>query len=203
MVGKPYSSAVAVVPPANNNRPSAASGVPAAPERGVAGEPVAMKAEFQAWYSSADAELPPTIRTAALWGKRNAEWPLRAESMFRAEVDPSLCAEDAFAEVPMAEYNSAEARSRDPSDPPATSTSPFSSLVTECLMRAVERLGPLDTMAVAGSKISVEFRTWLPSVPPTIITRPSDNNTAAWSLRDVASVPAGENAPVAGSKISR
>src|SRR5216117_3286716 len=179
MVGKPYSSAVAVLPPAINNRPSAASGVPAAPVRESAGALVGIKPEFQAWYSSADAELPPTIRTAALWGKRNAEWLLRAESMFRAEVNPSLCAEDPFAEVPMAEYNSAEARSRDPSDPPATSTSPFSSIVAECPMRAVERLGPLDTCVVAGSKISVEFRMWLPSNPPTIITRPPDNNTAA------------------------
>src|SRR5205809_5459313 len=195
MVGKPYSSAVAVVPPANNNRPSAASGVPAAPERGVAGEPVAMKAEFQAWYSSADAELPPTIRTAALWGKRNAEWLLRAESMLAAvAANPGVRAEE--------EYSSAEARSRDPSEPPATSTSPFSSVVAECPMRAVERLGPLDTFAVAGSKISVEFRIWLPSNPPTIITRPPDNNTAAWFLRGMVSVPAKEKEPVAGLKIS-
>src|SRR5205809_5718385 len=171
MVGKPYSSAVAVVPPANNNRPSAASGVPAAPERGVAGEPVAMKPEFQAWYSSADAELPPTIRTAALCGKRNAKWLLRAESMLAAAANPGVRAEE--------EYSSAEARSLDPSDPPAISTSPFSSVLAECPMRAVERLGPLDTCVVAGSKISVEFRMWLPSNPPTIITRPPDNNTAA------------------------
>src|SRR5438093_9960848 len=171
MVGKPYSSAVAVSPPANNNRPSAASGVPAAPERGVAGEPVAMKAEFQAWYSSADAELPPTIRTAALWGKRNAKWLLRAESMFAAAANSGIRAEN--------EYSSAEARSRDPSDPPATSTSPFSSLVAECPMRAVERLGPLDAFAVAGSKISVEFRMWLPADQPAIITRPPGDSPPA------------------------
>src|SRR5207249_4293354 len=111
MVGKPYSSAVAVLPPANNNRPSAASGAPAAPEREFAGEPVGIKAAFQAWYSSADAALPPTIRTAALWGKRNAKWLFRAESMFAAEVNPSARPEDALAGVPLAEYNSAEARS--------------------------------------------------------------------------------------------
>ena len=69
-------------------------------------------------------------------------------------------------------------------------------------MRAVERLGPLDTMPVAGSKISVEFKMWLPSVPPTIITRPSESSTAAWFLREVVRVPAGEKAPLAGSKIS-
>src|SRR5439155_20163122 len=103
--------------------------------------------------------------------------------MFAAEVNPSVRAGDELDEEPdakpVAEYNSAEARSRDPSDPPATSTSPFSSLVAECPMRAVDRLGPLDTCLVAGSKISVDFRMWLPSNPPTIITRPPDNNTAA------------------------
>src|SRR5213592_1376606 len=103
MVGKPYSSAVAVLPPANNNSPSAASGVPAAPGREFAGALVGTKLEFQARYSSADAELPPTIRTAALWGRRNAEWLLRAESMFATEVNSPVRAE--------AEYNSAEARS--------------------------------------------------------------------------------------------
>src|SRR5213080_3794948 len=102
MVGKPYSSAVAVLPPANNNRPSAASGVPAAPVREFAGALVEIKPEFHAWYSSADAELPPTIRTAALWGKRNAEWPLRAESMLAAvAANPGVRAEE--------EYSSAEA----------------------------------------------------------------------------------------------
>src|SRR5438094_3499292 len=189
MVGKPYSSAVAVGPPASNNRPSAASDVPAAPERGVAGAPVAMKAEFQAWYSSADAELPPTMRTAALCGKRNAEWLLRAETMFAAAVNPGIRAED--------EYSSAESRSLDPSDPPATSTSPFRSMVAECPIRAVERLGPLDTVPAARSTISVEFRIRLPSDPPTIITRPPDKNTAAWLLREAVRVPANEKEPVA------
>src|SRR5207247_11411634 len=157
---------------------------------------------FPGWENFGGAETSSNNRAGGVVGKRNAEWPLRAESMFRADVDPSLCAEDAFAEVPMAEYNSAEARSRDPSDPPATSTSPFSSLVAECPMRAVDRLGPLDTCLVAGSKISVEVRTWLPSNPPTIITRPPDNNTAAWFLRGMVSVPAKEKEPVAGLKIS-
>src|SRR6266568_1947407 len=106
MVGKPYSSAVALSPPTNNNTPSAASGVPAAAARGFAGAPVAMKAEFQAWYSSAAAELPPTIRTPALCGKRKAEWPLRAESILDVAVNPGVCAEDEFCEEPLAEYNS-------------------------------------------------------------------------------------------------
>src|SRR5439155_9924130 len=108
--------------------------------------------------------------------------------MFAAEVNPSVRAGDELDEEPdakpVAEYNSAEARSRDPSDPPATSTSPFNSLVAECRIRAVVRSGPIETVPPAASTISVEFRTLVPSDPPTIMTRPSANNTAAWFFRD-------------------
>src|SRR5437667_9989592 len=110
--------------------------------------------------------------------------------MLAVAANPGVRAED--------EYSSAEASSLDPSDPPATSTSPFRSVVAECPTRAVQRLGPLDTVPAAGSTISLAFRIWLPSDPPTIMTRPSDNSTAAWLLREPVSVPASENDPVAG-----
>src|SRR5438034_276346 len=114
--------------------------------------------------------------------------------MLAAAANSGVRAED--------EYSSAEARSLDPSDPRATSTSPFRSIVAECPTRAVERLGPLDTVPAAGSTISLEFRIWLPSDPPTIMTRPSDNSTAAWFLRELVRVPASEKEPVAGLNIS-
>src|SRR5438552_17486851 len=114
--------------------------------------------------------------------------------MLAVAANPGVRAED--------EYSSAEASSLDPSDPPATSTSPFRSIVAECPARAVERLGPLDTVPAAGSTISLEFRIWLPSDPPTIMTRPSDNSTAAWFLRELVRVPASEKEPVAGLNIS-
>src|SRR5437016_5949982 len=114
--------------------------------------------------------------------------------MLAAAANSGVRAED--------EYSSAEASSLDPSDPPATSTSPFRSVVAECPTRAVERLGPLDTVPAAGSTISLEFRIWLPSDPPTIMTRPSDNSTAAWFLRELVRVPASEKEPVAGLNIS-
>src|SRR5947207_464963 len=114
--------------------------------------------------------------------------------MLAAAANSGVRAED--------EYSSAEASSLDPSDPPATSTSPFRSIVAECPTRAVERLGPLDTVPAAGSTISLEFRICLLSDPPTIMTRPSHNSTAAWFLRELVRVPASQKERVPRLKIS-
>src|SRR5437870_10002491 len=93
--------------------------------------------------------------------------------MLAAAANSGVRAED--------EYSSAEARSLDPSDPPATSTSPFRSIVAECPTRAAERLGPLDTVPAAGATISLEFRIWLRSDPPTMMNSSEIVDPAARS----------------------
>src|SRR5437667_9961973 len=87
--------------------------------------------------------------------------------------------------APLLGSSSAEARSWDPSDPPAINTPPFKRVVAECAARGVDRSGPLETDPDAGSKISVDFRTCLPSYPPAISTRLSGNTAAAGLLRAV------------------
>src|SRR5437667_11737304 len=105
--------------------------------------------------------------------------------------------------APLLGSSSAEARSWDPSDPPAINTPPFKRVVAECDARGVERSGPLETDPDAGSKISVELRTSLLSYLPAISTRLSGNDAAALLLRAVVSILAGENLPAPAANIAR
>src|SRR3989454_4885530 len=143
------------------SNPSCCMALPAAVLRAVARELVAEKVPCQGVNSSEEAtgapdDVPPTMSTLLLCGRRNARWPWRGVERVLATA----------AKAPVAGSKiSAEAKSVAvvlPSAlvtmllPPATRTRPSRRVVAEWPERGVVRLGPGATEPAAGSKMSVE-----------------------------------------------
>src|SRR5467141_964430 len=169
--------------------------LPAALLRAVVSELVAEKVPCQGANSSeeataAPADVPPTMSTLLLCGRRNARWPWRGVA----------CVFVAGEKVPAEGSKiSAEAKSMAvvlPSAlvtvlwPPATRTRPSRRVVAEWPERGVARLGPGATVPATGSKISVDATGIVPLDPPIIRMRPSARSAIACCVRGEESAPA-------------